>query len=75
LVGACSKGEARLFTTCLQQVVIEHAIDPVKIQQSPSDVLAQMTQENGDLRATMKEKAGDRYHQMRQRLVQLKKIS
>lgn len=66
--------ERRVREWALKPAWIKHAIDPVKMKQSLSDVLAQMTQEKGDLRASMEEKAGDWYHQMRQRLVQLKNI-
>ena len=47
---------------------IKLAIKPEEIQQSPNDVLAQLTQENSELHATVEEKAADLYHEMRLRL-------
>lgn len=48
---------------------IKLAIKPEEIEQTPNDVLAQLTQENGKLRATVEEKAAELYDEMRKRLV------
>lgn len=48
---------------------IKLAIKPEEIEQTPNDVLAQLTQENSKLRATVEEKAAELYDEMRKRLV------
>ena len=47
---------------------IKLAIRPEEIKQTPDDVLAQLTQDNSRLRATVEEKAADLYDEMRQGL-------
>ncbi|CAH3178545.1 unnamed protein product, partial [Porites lobata] len=47
---------------------IKLAIKPEEIKLSPNDVLTKLTEENGNLRATVEEKAADLYHKMRQKM-------
>ena len=47
---------------------IKLSIKPEEIKLSPNDVLTKLTEEKGNLRATMEEKAADLYHKMRQKI-------
>ena len=47
---------------------IKLAIKPEDIKLSPNDVLTKLTEENGNLRATVEEKAADLYDKMRQKM-------
>ena len=47
---------------------IKLAIKPEEIKLSPNDVLTKLTEENGNLRATVEEKAADLYHKMHQKM-------
>ena len=43
-------------------------IKPEEIEQSPTDTLAQLTEENNHLRATVEDQAAELYNAMRERL-------
>ena len=47
---------------------VKLAIKPEEIQRTPNDVLAQLTQQNSQLSATVEERAADLYDEMRRRL-------
>ena len=52
---------------------IKLAIKPEEIKLSPKDVLTKLTEENGNLRATLEETAADLYHKMRQKITHSEK--
>ena len=47
---------------------INITINPEEIQQSPTDTLAQLTEENSHLRATVEDQAAELYDAMKERL-------